>query len=96
MEGLRGNVLTLANALPEFRSAGSDIRWGVRNEEIVPADSYAVEIGDRNVTITFRDMAELKAGYYYVNVVDAGAKYRSPSLKRPCSGTGPWFVIDSA
>ncbi len=97
VEGLKGNVLTLANALPEdFDLQVLDIRWGVRNEEIVPADSYAVEIGDGNVTITFRDMAELKAGYYYVNVVDAGAKYRSPSFEGGLAvAQAPWFVIDS-
>ena len=82
MESVEGNVITLINALPEdFDLQMLDIRWGVRNEEIVAADTYSVEIADGKVIITFQDGADLKAGYYYVNVVDASGKYRSPALK---------------
>ena len=73
-----------------------DIRWGVRNEEIVPADRYTVEIANSKVTISFPDPAALKPGYYYVNVVDAGGKYRSPSFEGgPAAAQAPYFIIDS-
>ena len=97
VESVEGKVITLANALPEdFGLQVLDIRWGVRNEEIVPADSYSVEIADGKVIITFREDAELKAGYYYVNVTDAGGKYRSPSFEGgPAAAQAPYFIIDS-
>ncbi|MBR3106659.1 MAG: FMN-binding protein [Clostridia bacterium] len=97
VESIDGNVVTLKNALPEdFDVQVLDIRWGVRNEEIIPADSYTVEMADGKVTITFRDAASLKAGYYYVNVVDASGKYRSPSFEGgPAAAQAPYFIIDS-
>ena len=97
VESIDGNGVTLKNALPEdFDVQVLDVRWGVRNEEIVPADSYAVEIADGKVTITFRDAASLKAGYYYVNVVDGSGKYRSPSFEGgPGAAQAPYFIIDS-
>ena len=97
VESVDGGVVTLVNALPEdFDLRVLDIRWGVRNEEIVPADSYTVEIADGKVTISFPDPAALKPGYYYVNVVDAGGKYRSPSFEGgPAAAQAPYFIIDS-
>ena len=97
VEAVEGNTVTLANALPEdFDLQVLDIRWGVRNEEIVPADSYAVQIADGKVTITFQDGADLKAGYYYVNVVDESGKYRSPAFEGgPAAAQAPYFIIDS-
>ena len=97
VESVSDGVVTLVNALPgDFALQVLDIRWGVRNEEIVPAEQYAVEIADGRVTITFRDPARLKAGYYYVNVVDAGGKYRSPSFEGgPAASQAPRFIIDS-
>ena len=96
-EKIDGNTVVLANALPaDFDLQVLDIRWGVRNEEIIPADSYTVEIADGKVNITFADIAALKAGYYYVNVVDAGAKYRSPAFEGgPAAAQAPYFIIDS-
>ena len=97
LDKIDGNNVTLANALPEdFDLQVLDIRWGVRNEEIVPADSYSVAIADGKVNITFNDITALKAGYYYVNVVDASAKYRSPSFEGgPAAAQAPYFIIDS-
>ena len=97
VESIDGNAVTLKNALPEdFDVQVLDIRWGVRNENVVPAESYAVDIADGKVTITFRDAASLKAGYYYVNVVDGNGKYRSPSFEGgPAAAQAPYFIIDS-
>ena len=97
VESVEGGVITLKSALPEnFELQVQDIRWGVRNEEIVSADAYTVEIADGRVIITFPDAAALKAGYYYVNVTDAGGKYRSPSFEGgPAAAQAPWFIIDS-
>ncbi len=97
VESVSGGVITLVNALPEdFDLQVLDIRWGVRNEEIVPADQYTVETAGGKVIITFRDAAAMKAGYYYVNVADAGGKYRSPSFEGgPAAAQAPWFIIDS-
>ncbi len=95
VEKAEGGVVVLTNALPEdFDLQVLDIRWGVRNEEIVPADSYSVDIADGKVTITFKDAP--KAGYYYVNVIDASGKYRSPSFEGgPAAAQAPYFIIDS-
>ena len=97
VESVEGGVVTLRNALPDdFELRVLDIRWGVRNENIVPADSYDVEIADGRVTISFRDPAALKPGYYYVNVTDAGGRYRSPSFEGgPAAAQAPYFIIDS-
>ncbi|MBR7173517.1 MAG: hypothetical protein IKD50_03705, partial [Clostridia bacterium] len=97
MESVNNGVVTLVNALPDdFELQVLDIRRGVRNEEIVPADQYAIEMSDGKVTITFRDLTNVKAGYYYVNVVDASGKYRSPSFEGgPAAAQAPWFIIDS-
>ena len=97
VESVSDGVVTLVNALPgDFDLQVLDIRWGVRNQEIVPADRYTVETAGGKVTITFRDMAGMKAGYYYVNVADAGGKYRSPSFEGgPAAAQAPWFIIDS-
>ena len=97
VESISGGVITMVNALPaDFALEVLDIRWGVRNEEIVPADRYTVDISDGKVTITFQDAAAMKAGYYYVNVADASGKYRSPSFEGgPAAAQAPWFVIDS-
>ena len=97
VEAVEGNTVTLKNALPEdFDLQVLDIRWGVRNEEIVPADSYAVDVADGKVVITFQDMDSVKAGYYYVNVVDGSGKYRSPAFEGgPAASQAPYFIIDS-
>ena len=97
VESVDGGLVTLANTLPEdFDLQVLDIRWGVRNEEVVPTDSYTVEIADDNVMISFQDAASLKPGYYYVNVVDASGKYRSPSFEGgPAAAQAPYFIIDS-
>ena len=97
MESVSNGVVTLVNALPDdFELQVLDIRRGVRNEEIVPADQYAIEMSDGKVIITFRDLTNVKAGYYYVNVVDASGKYRSPSFEGgPAAAQAPWFIIDS-
>ena len=97
VESVEGNTVTLANALPEdFDLQVLDIRWGVRNEEIVPAENYQVETADGKVTITFQDLSAMKAGYYYVNVADASAKYRSPSFEGGLAAAqAPYFILDS-
>ena len=97
VESVDGGTVTLRSALPEdFDLQVLDIRWGVRNEEIIPADSYTVAAADGKVTITFAQPEALKAGYYYVNVVDAGGKYRSPSFEGgPAAAQAPYFIIDS-
>ena len=97
VESIEGNVITLRNALPEdFDLQVLDIRWGVRNEQIVPADSYTVEMADGKVIVAFQDMANVKAGYYYVNVADASGKYRSPAFEGgPAAAQAPYFIIDS-
>ena len=97
VEKVEAGTVVLTNALPaDFDLKVLDIRWGVRNEEIVPADSYSVDIADGKVTVTFRDASALKAGYYYVNVIDAGGKYRSPSFEGgPAAAQAPYFIIDS-
>ncbi len=97
VEKAEGRRVVLRNALPEdFDLRVLDIRWGVRNEEIVPADSYTVEIADGRVMISFADSADLKPGYYYVNVEDAGGRYRSPSFEGgPAAAQAPYFIIGS-
>jgi len=97
LDKIDGNTVILNNTLPaDFDLQVLDIRWGVRNEEIVPADSYSVTAADGKVNIAFNDIAALKAGYYYVNVVDAGAKYRSPSFEGgPAAAQAAYFIIDS-
>ena len=97
VESMEGGTIVLSSRLPDdFDLRVMDIRWGVRNEEIVPADSYSVRIDDGRVSITFADPASLKAGYYYVNVVDAGGTYRSPSFEGgPAAAQAPYFIIDS-
>ena len=97
VENVEGRVVTLENALPgDFDLKVLDIRRGVRNEEIVPAERYTVETADGRVIITFDDAAEMKAGYYYVNVTDASGKYRSPSFEGgPAAAQAPYFIIDS-
>ena len=97
VESLDRGTVILQNALPEdFDLQVLDIRWGVRNEEVIPADSYTVSIADGKVTITFAQPEAMKPGYYYVNVVDASGKYRSPSFEGgPASAQAPYFIIDS-
>ncbi|MBQ8072953.1 MAG: hypothetical protein IJ231_04215 [Clostridia bacterium] len=97
VESVEGGTVILQNALPEdFALQVLDIRWGVRNEEIIPADSYTVAIADGTVTITFAQPEALKAGYYYVNVVDASGKYRAPAFEGgPAAAQAPYFIIDS-
>ncbi len=97
LDKIDGNTVILNNALPaDFDLQVLDIRWGVRNEEIVPADSYSTTIADGKVSITFNDIAALKAGYYYVNVTDNSGKYRSPSFEGgPAAAQAPYFIIDS-
>ena len=97
VESVNGGTVILKNALPEdFALQVLDIRWGVRNEEVIPADSYTVAIADGKVTITFAQPEALKAGYYYVNIVDANGKYRSPAFEGgPAAAQAPYFIIDS-
>ena len=97
VESVEGGTVILRNALPEdFDLQVLDIRWGVRNEEVIPADSYTVTVADGKVTITFAQPEALKPGYYYVNVVDASGKYRSPSFEGgPAAAQAPYFIIDS-
>ncbi|MBP3721472.1 MAG: hypothetical protein J6J41_09080 [Clostridia bacterium] len=97
VESVDGGTVVLKNALPEDVALQVlDIRWGVRNEEVIPADSYKVDIADGKVTITFAEPEALKAGYYYVNVVDASGKYRSPAFEGgPAAAQAPYFIIDS-
>ena len=97
VESIEGNVLTMNSNLPEdFDLQVLDIRWGVRNEEIIPAESYTVEIAEGKVIITFQDISALKAGYYYVNVVDQSGKYRSPAFEGGLAAAqAPYFIIES-
>ena len=97
LESVEGNVITLKNELPaDFDLQVLDIRWSVYNDEIVPADSYTAELKDGKLVITFQDIAALKAGYYYVNVVDGSGTYRSPAFEGgPASAQAPYFIIDS-
>jgi len=97
VKSVEGGTVVLQNVLPEdFELQVLDIRWGVRNEEVIPADSYSVAVADGKVTITFAQPEALKPGYYYVNVVDASGKYRSPSFEGgPAAAQAPYFIIDS-
>ena len=97
VESIEGNVITMTNTLPEdFELELYDIRWSVYNDEVIPADSYTFEQADGKVVITFNDIAALKPGYYYVNVVDASGKYRSPAFEGGLAAAqAPYFVIDS-
>ncbi|MBQ6382997.1 MAG: FMN-binding protein [Clostridia bacterium] len=97
LESVEGNVITLKNELPaDFDLQVLDIRWSVYNDEIVPADSYTAELKDGKLVITFPDIAALKAGYYYVNVVDGSGTYRSPAFEGgPAAAQAPYFIIDS-
>lgn len=97
VETIEGNKIVLKNALPDdYDIQMLDIRYGVRNEDVVPADSYNIEIGEGKVIISFRDAAELKPGYYYVNLADGNGKYRSPAFEGgPAAAQAPYFIIDS-
>ena len=96
-ESIEGNTVTLASHLPDdFDLELLDIRWSVYNDEIVPEDSYSVQIADGKMEIVFDDIMALKPGYYYVNVIDASGKYRSPSFEGgPGAAQAAYFVIDS-
>ena len=100
VESIGDNKVVLTSALPEdFDLAVLDIRWSVYNAEadIVPADSYAVDVADGKLTLTFDDLSALKPGYYYVNVVDQSGKYRSPAFEGGLgdAAQAAYFVIDS-
>ena len=97
LDSIEGNVVTLNSQLPEdFDLQLLDIRWGVRNEEVIPSDSYEAAIADGKMILTFKDISALKPGYYYVNVVDASGKYRSPSFEGgPAAAQAPYFIIES-
>ncbi|MBQ9010347.1 MAG: hypothetical protein IJ088_13620 [Clostridia bacterium] len=94
---IEGNVVTLTSKLPkDFDLELLDIRWGVRNEEVVPVDAYTATVEDDKLILTFNDMTGMKAGYYYVNVVDASGKYRSPSFEGgPGAAQAPSFILSS-
>ena len=96
-ESIEGNTVTLASHLPDdFDLELLDIRWSVYNDEIVPEDSYSVQIADGKMEIVFDDITALKPGYYYVNVIDASGKYRSPAFEGgPGAAQAAYFVIDS-
>ena len=98
VKSVKDGVVTMKNALPaDFDLQVLDVRWGVRNEEVVPADSYDVRFAQDRVILTFRNPEKMKAGIYYVNVADAGGRYRSPSFEGgPAAAQAPCFVIDSA
>ena len=97
VESMEGNVITMKNELPaDFDLQVLDIRWGVRNDEVIPADSYSAEVKDGKLVIAFTDISALKAGYYYVNVTDASGTYRSPAFEGgPAAAQAPYFIIDS-
>ena len=94
---VEGGVVTMQNALPtDFDLALLDVRWGVRNEQIVPAEAYTAEITKEQVVLRFADPAALRPGYYYVNVVDRSGTYRAPDFEGgPGSAAAPCFVVDS-
>lgn len=94
--------VVLDNLLPDdFDLQLLDIRYGVYNAEddIVDPASYTFEAADGKATITFEDMSALKPGKYFVNVVDASGKYRSPHFEaghgEESTAQAPYFVIDS-
>ena len=97
LESIEGSTVTLKNELPDdFDLQVLDIRWGVLNDEVIPASSYSTEIKDGKLVITFADISALKAGYYYVNVIDANGTYRSPDFEGgPAAAQAPYFIIDS-
>ena len=97
VESISDNKVTMASALPEdFDLQVLDIRWSVYNDEVIPADQYTASVEDGKLVITFQDMAQLKPGYYYVNVVDASGKYRSPSFEGgPGAAQAAYFIVDS-
>ena len=97
VESVEGNVITLANELPDgFDLRLLDIRYGVLNEEIVPADAYTWELKDGKAVITLADASAMKPGYYCVNVVDASGTYRSPAFEGgPAAAQAPYFILDS-
>ncbi|MCR5402947.1 MAG: FMN-binding protein [Butyrivibrio sp.] len=98
VEGIEGNTITLVSNLPDdFDLQLLDIRWSVYNEDIIPEDSYSCDIKDGKMIITFEDMSALKPGFYYINVLDAAGKYRSPSFEGgPGKAQAAYFVIDSS
>ena len=97
VESMEGNTVTLQSHLPaDFDLLLLDIRWSVYNDEIVPEESYTAEVTNDRLVITFQDIAALKPGYYYVNVVDAKGAYRSPDFEGgPGAAQAAYFVIDS-
>ncbi len=97
VESIESNTVTMTSVLPEdFDLQVLDIRWGVKNETVVPTDTYEVRMEDGKITIAFKDADSLKAGYYYVNVIDASGKYRSPSFEGGLVvAQAPYFVINS-
>ena len=97
VESIEGNVVTMQNELPDdFDLEVLDIRWSVYNDQVIPADSYTAELSDGKLVITFQDIAALKPGYYYVNVIDKSGMYRSPAFEGgPAAAQAPFFIVDS-
>lgn len=99
---IRGNDVVLESRLPaDFALKVLDIRYGVYNaeEDRLAGDSYAVSAKDGQVVVSFRDIAALKPGKYYVNIVDESGAYRAPHFE---SGHGdedmaqnPSFIIEA-
>lgn len=102
VKAISGNDVVMENRLPEgFAPKVLDIRYGAYNaaEDMIGEDSYTVAFKDGQAVISFKDIAQLKPGKYYVNIVDESGAYRSPHFE---SGHGeedaaqaPRFIIEA-
>ena len=95
---ISGRDVVLESKLPEgFQVEIVDVRHGVKNMDVLDAQSYQVEIKDGLLALHFEN--DLAPGKYFVNVVDASRTFRAPNFE---SGHGeedeaqaPRFVVDS-
>lgn len=97
---VENGVITFTSKLPaDFELQLLDVRYGAANADVLDAAAYTFEKTEGGAVLTFSDPSMLKAGKYFVNVVDASGKYRSPNFE---SGHGetdmaqaPRFVIEA-
>lgn len=98
---MKDGEIAFENKLPEdFKAKLIDIRHGVYNaDEAKIANEVSLELMGAKASLKIKNMAELKPGKYYVNIVDESGKYRAPNFEHGHGemdeAQAPFFIIDS-